>query len=236
MKHTCKLLLSFLIGATTLLVAQQQAPPIYTSQVNMPLYSVNLAPVTQANTAVVGTPGNTTIYYWMVSNFLLGQSSADWPVHSPKCRRDSDFRQLCAIHTRVSPGRRRSTERRYPKTSTITPPIGACNCAVATGQVSGTVNDQSNATTSYTLSPVNPNIYGLELQNEVQGAGTSHLILRQNGVFVIDLSTGASTSGTVTSVTCGAGLTGGTFTVSGTCALAIPVSVADGGTGNLLPA
>ena len=36
---------------------------------------------------------------------------------------------------------------------------------------------------------------------------------------------------TVTSITAGAGLTGGTITTSGTIALSIPVSVSDGGTG-----
>jgi hypothetical protein len=41
---------------------------------------------------------------------------------------------------------------------------------------------------------------------------------------------GAGGAGTVTSVTTGAGLTGGTITTSGTIALGIPVPVADGGT------
>ena len=40
-----------------------------------------------------------------------------------------------------------------------------------------------------------------------------------------------SSGGTVTSVTAGSGLTGGTITSSGTIALAIPVTTADGGTG-----
>ncbi len=37
--------------------------------------------------------------------------------------------------------------------------------------------------------------------------------------------------GSVTSVTCGTGLTGGTITTTGTCALSTPVSVSNGGTG-----
>lgn len=44
------------------------------------------------------------------------------------------------------------------------------------------------------------------------------------------ISSGAGT-GTVTSVTCGTGLTGGTITTSGTCALSTPVSTSNGGTG-----
>jgi len=43
------------------------------------------------------------------------------------------------------------------------------------------------------------------------------------------ISSGAGT-GTVTSITCGTGLTGGTVTTTGTCALSSPVAVANGGT------
>ena len=43
---------------------------------------------------------------------------------------------------------------------------------------------------------------------------------------------GGGGSGTVTSITAGTGLTGGTITSSGTIALAIPVTVPDGGTGD----
>jgi len=46
---------------------------------------------------------------------------------------------------------------------------------------------------------------------------------------------GGGGSGTVTSITAGTGLTGGTITTSGTVALATPVSVASGGTGTSSP-
>lgn len=46
------------------------------------------------------------------------------------------------------------------------------------------------------------------------------------------VSSGAGT-GTVTSVTCGTGLTGGTFTTTGTCALTTPVAAANGGAGTV---
>jgi hypothetical protein len=45
----------------------------------------------------------------------------------------------------------------------------------------------------------------------------------------------STSSGTVTSITAGAGLTGGTITTSGTIALSVPVSVANGGTGTSTP-
>ena len=46
-----------------------------------------------------------------------------------------------------------------------------------------------------------------------------------------DMPASGAGSGTVTSVTCGTGLTGGTITASGTCALSTPVGAANGGTG-----
>ena len=74
------------------------------------------------------------------------------------------------------------------KTASPTPPFGTCNCAVATGETSGTINDQSNATSAYTVAPINVSNYTYTIDNEVQGAGSTHVILRQNGVFVADLS------------------------------------------------
>ena len=41
---------------------------------------------------------------------------------------------------------------------------------------------------AYTVSPINVSNYTYTLDNEVQGAGSTHVILRQNGVFVADLS------------------------------------------------
>jgi len=49
------------------------------------------------------------------------------------------------------------------------------------------------------------------------------------------IGSGGGGSGTVTGVTAGTGLTGGTITTSGTIALAVPVSVANGGTGTASP-
>ena len=81
------------------------------------------------------------------------------------------------------------------KTSTPIAPSGACACAVATAVSPGTVtNDQSNSTSAYTVNPININALGMTIANEVQSAGVSHLILRQNGVFVADLSSAVSGS------------------------------------------
>lgn len=57
-------------------------------------------------------------------------------------------------------------------------------------------------------------------------SGTQAFTENSSGVPAWATLTG---SGTVTSVVCGTGLTGGTITTSGTCALSTPVSTANGG-------
>ena len=64
---------------------------------------------------------------------------------------------------------------------------------MATAQTGGTVLDQSSTLNSYTVTqPVNANNYTFGLQGEVQAANAVHLILRQNGTFVSDLSNAGS--------------------------------------------
>ena len=186
----CKLLLAVFLALATSVVAQgpqRQAPPITTSQVILPVYSANLTPATQANTSLVGNPGPQTIYYWMVSNFLLGASSPVGPFTVRNAANTLSGTQYVAF-TPVYPAGITSID--LLKTTTPIPPNGACNCAVATGSTSGTINDQSNSTGAYTVAPVDVTAFNLTLDNEVQGAASTHLILRQNGVQIADLSTG----------------------------------------------
>lgn len=91
---------------------------------------------------------------------------------------------------------------------------------------------------------LNNNSTGAVTVNSSGGNLVTTLAAGQNGSFTTILITGTtaaswdaaiglSTSpGTVTSVTCGTGLTGGTITTTGTCALSTPVPVANGGTGS----
>jgi len=74
------------------------------------------------------------------------------------------------------------------RTTTPVQPSGVCNCAVATAVSGGPVNDQSNSLNAYTVVTLDPNTLNITLTNEVQGAGSAHLILRLNGVQVADLS------------------------------------------------
>ncbi len=187
MKHKFLPILSVLLFAS--LAWGQSGPPLTTTQLILPLETVNITPASQANTAIVGNPGPQTIYYWMVSNFSLGASSPIGPfvVHSaPNTLSGSNY----VIFAPIYPAGVASID--LLKTLSPSPPTGVCNCAVHTAVSSGTITDQSNATSSYTVAPINVANYTQTLANEVQGAGSTHLILRQNGAFVADLSTAAT--------------------------------------------
>ena len=187
-------ILALLVGLA-IGVQAQTVTPIQTNQIQMPIFTVNLAPIVNANVMVVGNPGNGRYCYWLVTNYLVGSLSpvlagcADQaPTSLSGSNYDAIFWDLPQGATSVDVLR---------NSSRVTPPAGACNCAVATGVTSTTVNDQSNSLSSYTVNPFNPASLSLTLANEVQGNGSSHLILRQNGVIVTDLSTAGTGGGNV---------------------------------------
>jgi len=195
MKH-CPLWLAWFALLTTFVGAQTNQ--VTASQVIMPVNIGNLTPATQASVSLSGNPGPQTIYYWMVSNFVLGSSS---PV-GPFVIQDAASTLSSSRYVQISPV--------YPanvlsidllKSLSPIPPSGACACAVATGVTSGAINDQSNSTSAYTVSPVNVSAFTMTLTNEVQATGSTHLILRQNGAFVADLSTGGGTGSPFQSLT-----------------------------------
>lgn len=168
--------------------AQNPPGPLQTTQLQQPLQTLP-APVSSAAVSLVGNPGPQTIYYWIVANYLVGSSSPAGP-----------FAVINAPNT-LSSGNYINIAPTYPsgvvsidilKTLTPAAPAGACNCAVAIGVTAGTVADQSNSTSTYTVGTVNVNALTVTLQNEPVGANQSHAILRQNGKFVSDLSTHGS--------------------------------------------
>lgn len=175
--------LSALLLLVGLGFAQTPAPPITTTQVNLPI-STNLTPVSSAAVRVVGNPGPQTYYYWTVATYQGNATSPTGPwlaTNAPNVLTGSNYDQINPV---------------YPvgasvdvlRTSSSTPPVGTCNCAVVTGLTYGPALDISNSLSSYTVNPANPNVLNLTLDNEVQGAGASDLILRQNGLFIVDLS------------------------------------------------
>jgi hypothetical protein len=173
------------------------AQPIDTTQITMPVFATNPQPATGASVQLVGNPGHQTLYYWIVANYLVGSSSVAGPFAETQARDTLDSSHYVTINPTFAAGAPPITFD-VLKTTTTAAPTGACGCAVTGGigvTPGTTVNDQNNATVSYTVNPINIATLSMTLTNEVQSAGVSHLILRQNGVFVADLSLGGSGGG-----------------------------------------
>ena len=206
-------LLMFGMLASGFALAQAAPNAIEATQVIFPPLA-NLPPVQSASVQVIGNPGPQTVYYWIVANYLLGQG----PMAGPFVALNVPNSLSASNSVTIAPT--------YPsgvvsvdvlKTLSATAPTGACACAVATGVTSGTVSDQSNSTGAYSVAPVVLDNFELTLDNEVTGAGATHLILRQNGTQVADLSVPAG-GGTLTSVATTSPITGGPITTSGAVA------------------
>lgn len=193
-----KVKISILILLLAGMAIAQQVPanPITTQQITMPVFTLNPAPATNANISISGNPGPQTIYYWISANYLVGNANLAGPfpiLNAPSPLSASAF---VSINPTIPAG---ATTYDVLKTLTPIQPSGACACAVATAVAIGTVtNDQSDSTGAYTVAPANLGVLNMTLQNEVQGAGSSHLILRQNGIFVTDLSNVAGGPGAQT--------------------------------------
>lgn len=187
--------LFLLLSLASLAVAQNTnglAPPITTSQITLPVYTLNPAPASGANVGIVGNPGRKTLYYWISANYSVGSATLAGPFTTTQAPDTLSASHYVTINPTLPGG---VTSYDVLKTSTPIAPSGACACAVATAVSPGTVtNDQSNSTSAYTVNPININALGMTIANEVQSAGVSHLILRQNGVFVADLSSAVSGS------------------------------------------
>ena len=181
-------------------VARAQNEGFSTTQLTMPLFSVNLNPVSNASAALVGAQGPQNYCYWLVTNYLLGSLSpvlAGCVINAPNTLGSSNYDYIAwqlptgAVSVDV-----------LRNSSSLTAPSGACACAVGTAITSpSNIKDQSNSLSAYTVpTPAIPNNFNAVLQNEVQSSGVSHLILRQGPpggplAFISDLSTG--TSGTL---------------------------------------
>jgi len=144
--------------------------------------------VPSANVQVSGSAGNATFFYWIVSRYTIGNSTPAGPfaiTNAPNTLSGSNFDAV--LWRPVS-----DAGITYDVLRTTTPvmPSGACACAVATNVSGSSTNDQSNSLSAYTVTTLDPNVLNLTISNEVQSLGVSHLILRQNGVQIADLSVG----------------------------------------------
>jgi hypothetical protein len=182
---------------------QVTSTPVTTPILTMPVYTLNVAPVRGANRQIVGVTGQTHYFYWAVANYQVGSIvSRLGGVDTANATLSSSNYVLISPYN-------------YPagvtgvdilRTTTDQAPSGACNCAVTTGATSGTISDQSNSLSSYTVPVFNEQSYAFTLTNEVVGSNSSHWILRQGlpwpGTQVADLST-IGTSGITGSGTTG---------------------------------
>jgi hypothetical protein len=119
-------------------------------------------PVTNASVSVSGNPGPATYYYWIVTQNSLGASSPAGPfqvINAPNTLTVSNFNQ---ISWATAPG---GATYDVLRTSNTGPPFAACNCAVATAVTGNSVNDQSNALSSYTVNTLDPSSLVVVLQN-----------------------------------------------------------------------
>jgi len=188
---------SFLFFLSAIGFAQGPPPAQPTQLVSNRIWITPAQPMPQqvpnADLGVSGNPGQAMLFYWVVSRYPLGNSTPAGPfsiTNAPNTLSVSNF--VIVNFTPVSdPG----VTYDVLKTSTPAMPSGSCACAVATNVTSLPLNDQSNSTSGYTVTTFDPNTANLTLTNEVQGAGSAHLILRKNGVFVCDVSTGCGGGG-----------------------------------------
>ena len=187
------LLFLFTFLLTTVCPAQQPQPVVQqvdTNRVNVYLPAPP-SPVPSGAAAVIGNSGPATYYYWVVARNAVANSQPAGPftaLFAPNSLSSSNYNQVSWQPSNTATG--------YDVLRTLDPnvPQGTCNCAVATNVTSTTQNDQSNSLNAYTVTNFNPATLTLSLTNEVQSAGVSHMILRQNNVFVADLSMASGTT------------------------------------------
>lgn len=119
----------------------------------------------------VGTTGGTTYYYWVVSNFTIGNSAPSLSaVITNAAATLSTVNYDKVAWTTVTGANTYDVLR----TATATVPSGACACAVATSVNALTANDQSNSLSAYTVSTYAGNTT-FNITNTAVGAGESQL-------------------------------------------------------------
>ncbi len=151
--------------------------PVTTQTLAIPLLNAPQSPQSLTDSQV-GTPGPTSsiYYYWVVADFLVGNSTPAGPVPAYNANTtlngsNYNMQSWAPVANAVS----------YDvlRTTTPTMPTGACACAVVVATTSTTANDQSNSLNAYTVNTFNPNNVLVQIDNEATGPGTSLLTIRQ---------------------------------------------------------
>jgi hypothetical protein len=184
-----------------LLIAQQGSnaqTPITTNQLTLSLADAP-QPIASANVSLVGNPGHRTMYYWVVTEGVIGQSSPAGPFILFGAADTFSASAGAQITFAASNG----VSYDVLRTTTPTPPTGACNCAIATALIySLSVADASESLLSYTLAPVNASQNVAVIKNTSASAGLNQVSI--NGVPI-----SYATLNTTTGSLGGSGLTAG---------------------------
>ncbi len=168
--------------------------PVDTTTIAMHMLYPPVPPI-DASVSQTGSPGRSTIYYWLVSHFTAGNSTVGGPYVGYSGNGILSGTNFFTVNWQTVPS---ALSYDLLKTNSPTPPTGACNCAVATGIIGSSQADQSNSTGAYTVTTFDPNSALLQLDAEAISAGAAgvHMLLKQNNVLVCDLSTGCGSGGT----------------------------------------
>lgn len=160
-----------------------QPQPQVATTLTFPLINPPVSPPT-LNIAISGAPGpsSSTVFYWLVAEFPIGNSSPSGPFQAfnvPSTLSGSNYEIL------NWPSIDGATGYDVLKTTTPVPPTGACACAVVINTASATVNDQSNSTSAYTVNTFSLTSAQIVLDNEGSGAlGVSIPTARQGGALL----------------------------------------------------
>ena len=172
---TALLLVAFLVAVGACAYSQSQPMAVPAGGIVFPL-SDPPQPVPSASVArISGTAGARTKYYWVVSNTLMGQSVPAGPYTlqgAPTVYGSGAGQGAVVINWTAVPG---ASSYDVLRTNESVPPIGACNCAVATAVTGTTATDTLETRLSYTLSPINAGAAAINLANQVTGPGTNAL-------------------------------------------------------------
>jgi hypothetical protein len=176
-----------------------------TQQINWLLQNPPL-PVPAATVGLVGNAGPAIYYFWIVSEYTIGNSNVAGPfmlTPAPNAFSSSNYAQLS---WQAALG---ASSYDVLMTTTPTQPSGACGCAVATGVTALTYNVQSNSLSAYTVTTVDPNQYGISAATQAVSAGVSGLtFFAPNGAPICQIrSNGVTTCGTGGNGTPGGSLT-----------------------------
>ena len=155
-------IIAFIVVLASFASPQNGNNPAFNS-VTFPVFTLNPAPVPGASIATVGASGQAMWYFWASANYQLGSVVSYLGSVSNAPNTLSGGNYISIIPTAYPAG---VLNVDILATTGPLAPVGACNCAIATGLTSGAANFQSNTLSSYTVSILNPQAFNLRLTNE----------------------------------------------------------------------